>query len=495
MPGETTLPYANLLVRRNGSPAVCARLGYRLGRVRTWGSTAGHPEDAVDFGLRAYLRNDTFGMVLLARRLVLSEQVRHMLDRLVQQVDEFFALPKGVRKGSDLPPFLVPAYALYVDLATEIEVNYGFACSDAFRIMFEVMFTQKFFDATDDAGPLKGGRLRKFLYSDDVHKWVLAFLRNLHGFCEDQPTPPVDPDELRYFADGFGNRSLSAAKILRIGELIHGPWPNALQEYFSPTDGADLIDLGGQLSIGELVSKCFMLGELCGRYEPTSRLSADEADAARENLKRIRALLTRLHLPFDPALISARLRLTDDDPQGQLELPDEVSTRAEYGYTVCRRLEEAVECLYGGVLKSVLEVALHLGAISQFVTFESDDAEELMDSGEPAFDAEMRPALASYLEGIADALDSRWIARDLAERMKSSLKIWNDPYASAQEILGVCQFLKDSLGDEIIDQATSTLSRSPASGDSTPSALYDNDLSSIATAVKTRFSQNGSAHH
>src|SRR5687768_14474286 len=118
MPEESNLSDPHLLVRRNGSPAICARLGYRLGRVRTWGSTAGLPEDAVDFGLRAYLRNDTFGMVLLARRLVLSEQVRHMLDRLVQQVDEFFDLPKDVRKGGDLPPFLVPAYALYVDLAT-----------------------------------------------------------------------------------------------------------------------------------------------------------------------------------------------------------------------------------------------------------------------------------------------------------------------------------------------------------------------------------------
>src|SRR5688572_24278649 len=101
MPEEPDFSDLHLLVRRNGSPAICARLGYRLGRVRTWGSTTSHPEDVVDFGLRAYLRNDTFGMVLLARRLVLSEQVRHMLDRLVQQIDEFFALPKDVREGID----------------------------------------------------------------------------------------------------------------------------------------------------------------------------------------------------------------------------------------------------------------------------------------------------------------------------------------------------------------------------------------------------------
>jgi hypothetical protein len=437
-------------VERNPYLAICARMGLRLGRVKGWALSESTAGDAGDFALRCHTACAAFGLSLLAGRLELTEETRRAISRLVEQVDEYFALDNDLR-AEQTNAFLELSNGLYFDLRIEIEVNHGDECMRAFDFTFYLLQIQGSFRASAGGSPERSSSLRKFLYSADIHPFVADGLTSLESFCESQAQPLRITEQVRRFAAGFRNRSLSAPQIKQLRSLLLGPWPEEVENYFSPIHGVDVGNFDPDLLIDELAVTCFGIGEICGAFD--LRMCPGDVDRARKNLKWLRSMLARVHLPVNPN--AARLNVPVLD-EGKPSPPPGVPGRAEYRYLVTGPLKEAVECLYGGVLTTLVELALSTGAVVELISSETDLANE--DPGELLLDPHFRAVLSESLDALVAALDLRWISPDLLKRVHRDIGLWRrrDEYPEQSVVLR--DFLTGEFRNAVVREAVATLS-------------------------------------
>ncbi|HEX8907335.1 MAG TPA: hypothetical protein VF771_20955, partial [Longimicrobiaceae bacterium] len=447
-------------VERNPYLALCARLGMRLGRIATWSSGLGYGDrsDETDYAVRSMVACSAFGFSLLAERIRLSGQTRRAIAELVRQVNDHVALDRNLRPEEC--PYMESTGELYRDLEIEIEIHHGDDCRDAFELGYQLFQLQMAFQVTT-RGERKGSYLRKVLYSARFHEWVADNLILILDFCEHQPVPLAITPEVRRFASGFIDRSLSAAQIMELRSLLLDSWHVEIERYFSPIHGSDVSQLDPDFPVDELVAKCFRLGELYGQFE---MWIPEDEERTRADLKRLQLLLNLLHLPLDTQGVSSRLNMPGLGGEKPV-LPAGVSGRADFDYWVTGPLEEVVECLYGTVLKTVVVLGLATGSIAELSRFEtrveSDEARE-----------GLRSIITGLLGTVAAALDCRWVRPGLRHRVQKEIERWPNADAVQGETWALSLFLSRQFRDQVLKQACATLAsgrktaspRSPSPG-------------------------------